>query len=113
MAEGVAATLGHVASSGGTNVHGDMVSPNAVEAMAEIGIDISENVPKRAEIFDAGDFDRVISMGCGAKCPTIPIDEDWEVDDPYNEDLDTFRETLMQIRRLVSAIPLQVQISEK
>ena len=113
MAEGVAATLGHVAASGGTDAHGDTVSPNAVEAMAEIGIDISENIPKQVDGFNAGDFDRVISMGCGAKCPTIPIDEDWNISDPYQGDLDTFRETLMQIRCLVSGIPLQVPSGEE
>ena len=48
----------------------------------------------------------IISMGCGVSCPNIPIDEDWELEDPVGQDLDLFRSTrdeiLLRIMRLVS-----------
>ena len=106
MAEGVARTLGHRAASAGISVNEDTISENAVEALAEIGIDISEHLPKSIDDFDAADFDRVISMGCGASSPTIPIDEDWGIEDPHLQGLDEFRARRDEIRRLVSAIPL-------
>jgi len=72
-----------VAWSGGSEP-GPEVNPAAVEAMAEVGIDIAGAVPKRwtEEIVRAADV--VITMGCGDACPVLPGRryEDWELADP-------------------------------
>ena len=72
-----------VAWSGGSEP-GPEVNPAAVEAMAEVGIDIAGALPKRwtDEIVRAADV--VVTMGCGDACPVFPGKryEDWELGDP-------------------------------
>lgn len=97
MAEGIARSLGHEAASAGTHP-ARLVSPNAVIACAEIGIDISNQQPKSVDNFSADDWDAVISMGCGVSCPAMKIDEDWELDDPVGQSIEVFRETRDAIR---------------
>ena len=97
MAEGIARSLGHEAASAGTHP-ATVVSPNAVLVCAEIGIDISNQQPKSVDNFSADDWDAVISMGCGVSCPAMKIDEDWELDDPYGQSIEVFRETRDAIR---------------
>ena len=81
----------HVRSAGSTPI--ETVNPNAVEAMKEIGIDLSEEFPKPLtnEFVQAADV--VITMGCGDACPIFPGKkyEDWVLDDPAEQDLDTVR----------------------
>ncbi|MGH2722143.1 MAG: arsenate reductase ArsC [Actinomycetota bacterium] len=81
-----------VAWSGGTEP-GSEVNPLAVEAMAEIGVDISEEFPKpwTDEIVRAADV--VVSMGCGDACPIFPGKryEDWPLDDPSGQSLHAVR----------------------
>ena len=71
----------------------DEVNPLVVEAMAEVGVDLSEAFPKPLtdEVVEAADA--VITMGCGDACPIYPGTryEDWEVDDPAEADLDGVR----------------------
>ncbi len=70
------------------------VKPNAVKVMEEVGIDISNQVPKLLkEIPD--ELDILITMGCGVKCPYIPckMREDWDLDDPDSQPIEFFRET--------------------
>jgi arsenate reductase len=89
---------------------GDRVNPNAVAAMAELGIDISGAVPKRltAEMIEEADI--VVTMGCGENvCPVVPKEVlDWELEDPSGKPLQEVREIRDQIRerveRLVEAI---------
>jgi arsenate reductase len=100
MAEGIARSLGHEAASAGTHP-ATVVSPNAVLVCAEIGIDISNQKPKYVDNFSADDWDAVISMGCGVSCPAMKIDEDWELDDPYKQSIEVFRETRDSIRDLI------------
>jgi protein-tyrosine-phosphatase len=75
------------------------VNPAAVEAMAEIGIDITREFPKpwTAEFLDAADV--VVTMGCGESCPLVPGKhyEDWELDDPTGKTLDEIRAIRDQI----------------
>jgi arsenate reductase len=81
----------HVRSAGSSP--GDDVNPAVVEAMTEIGVDMSEEFPKPLtdEVVRAADV--VITMGCGDACPIYPgkLYEDWELDDPAEQDLDTVR----------------------
>lgn len=81
----------HVRSAGSTPI--ESVNPNAVEAMKEIGVDLSEEFPKPLTDEFVRAADVVITMGCGDACPIFPGKkyEDWVLDDPADQDLDTVR----------------------
>ena len=88
-----------VAWSGGSEP-GLEVNPAAVEAMAEVGIDITNEFPKpwTEEIVRAADV--VITMGCGDACPLYPGKryEDWELEDPAGLDVAAVRPIRDEIR---------------
>ena len=71
----------------------EQINPAVVEAMRELGIDMSEEFPKPLtdEVVRAADV--VITMGCGDACPIYPGKkyEDWQLDDPAGQDLETVR----------------------
>ena len=71
----------------------------AVEAMAEMGIDISENTPMRFNESLMEEVDVVITMGCGDTCPVLPGKNylDWQLDDPADQKIETVREIRDQI----------------
>lgn len=73
----------HSASSAGTTP-ADRVHPVVVEAMREIGIDLSSSRPRRLTKELADDADVVVTMGCGDACPYIPGKRyiDWDLPDP-------------------------------
>ena len=91
-----------VAWSGGSEP-ADQVNPSAVAAMAEVGIDIAQEFPKRwtDEIVRAADV--VVTMGCGDACPFYPGKryEDWELEDPAGRSLDAVRPIRDEIGRRV------------
>jgi arsenate reductase len=72
---------------------GKTVNPNAIEAMAEVGIDIGQEFPKPLTDDGVRGADVVITMGCGDECPFYPGKryEDWELEDPAGKDLATVR----------------------
>jgi arsenate reductase len=82
----------------------DRLNPAVVEAMAELGVDMSQEYPKPLtdEVVRAADV--VITMGCGDACPIYPSKryEDWELEDPAGKDLDT-------VRRIRDGIDTRVQ----
>ncbi|WP_305091637.1 arsenate reductase ArsC [Prescottella sp. R16] len=84
----------------------DQVNPAAVEAMAEIGIDISTQSPKilTADAVQASDV--VITMGCGDTCPVFPGKSyrDWTLDDPAGQGVDAVRPIRDEIRVRVEAL---------
>jgi protein-tyrosine-phosphatase len=84
----------------------DEINPVAVEAMGEVGIDLARELPKplRDEAVRAADV--VITMGCGDACPIYPGKryEDWQLDDPAGQDLETVREIRDEIQRRVEAL---------
>jgi arsenate reductase len=92
----------NVRSAGSTPA--DEINPAAVEAMSEIGVDMSEEYPKPLtdEVVRAADV--VITMGCGDACPIYPGKryEDWELDDPADQDVET-------VRRIRDSIDARVQ----
>ncbi len=94
-----------VAWSGGSEP-GKEVNPSAVMAMAEVGIDIAQEFPKpwTDEIVRAADV--VITMGCGDACPLFPGKryEDWDLDDPAGQDIDTVRPIRDEIEQRVRAL---------
>jgi arsenate reductase len=81
----------HVRSAG--SAPGEQINPAVVEAMAELGVDMSEEFPKPLtdEVVRAADV--VITMGCGDACPIYPGKkyEDWQLDDPEGQSLETVR----------------------
>jgi protein-tyrosine-phosphatase len=98
----------HVRSAG--SAPGERINPAAVEAMEEIGVDMSEEFPKPLtdEVVRAADV--VITMGCGDACPIYPGKryEDWELDDPAGQDLETVRrirdEIDARVRQLIGEL---------
>jgi arsenate reductase (thioredoxin) len=81
----------HVRSAG--SAPGEQINPAVIEAMAELGVDMSEEFPKPLtdEVVRAADV--VITMGCGDACPIYPGKryEDWKLDDPAGQDVETVR----------------------
>jgi arsenate reductase len=79
--------------SGGSNA-GASVNPAAVDAMAEVGIDISTQQPRGWTDDDLGSADVIVTMGCGDACPIFPGKryEDWELPDPAGQPLELVRE---------------------
>jgi protein-tyrosine-phosphatase len=93
----------HVRSAG--SIPADQINPAVVEAMQEIGVDMAQEFPKPLtdEVVRAADV--VITMGCGDACPIYPGKkyEDWELDDPAGQDLET-------VRRIRDEIDARVQL---
>jgi protein-tyrosine-phosphatase len=71
----------------------DSINPVAVEAMAEVGIDISNNSPKILTPEAVQQSDAVITMGCGDACPFYPGKryEDWVLEDPAGQGIESVR----------------------
>jgi protein-tyrosine-phosphatase len=94
-----------VAWSGGSEP-GIEVNPAAIEAMREVGIDITGEYPKpwTEEIVQAADV--VVTMGCGDACPLYPGKryEDWELDDPAGQDVASVRPIRDEIETRVRAL---------
>jgi arsenate reductase len=72
---------------------GDRVNPAAVEAMAEVGIDIADQQPRVLTTEGIGASDVVITMGCGDACPVFPGKRylDWELEDPAGKGVESVR----------------------
>lgn len=97
MAEALAHLVGPdilAAASAGSRPSGS-VNPLAIEAMRELGYDLSTHRSKSLTETPAGKYDYVITMGCGDECPFIPAEfhEDWNIPDPKGKPLSAFRET--------------------
>jgi arsenate reductase (thioredoxin) len=84
----------------------DQVNPAAVQAMAEVGIDIAAEKPKILTDQAVRESDVVITMGCGDTCPFYPGKryEDWVLDDPASKDVAAVRPIRDEIRRRVEAL---------
>jgi arsenate reductase (thioredoxin) len=84
----------------------DQVNPAAVQAMAEVGIDIAAEKPKILTDQAVRESDVVITMGCGDTCPFYPGKryEDWVLDDPAGKDVAAVRPIRDDIRRRVEAL---------
>jgi arsenate reductase (thioredoxin) len=84
----------------------EVINPAVVEAMDEVGVDMSNEFPKPLtdEVVRAADV--VITMGCGDACPVYPGKryEDWALDDPAGQDLETVRRIRDEIDRRVETL---------
>ncbi len=81
----------------------DRINPAAVAAMREVGIDITDQTPKRLEYATAESSDVIITMGCGDACPVFPGKryEDWKLDDPAGLGVEAVRPIRDEIGRRV------------
>ena len=84
----------------------DSINPIAVEAMQEVGIDISNNVPKVLTPEAVQESDAVVTMGCGDACPFYPGKryEDWVLDDPAGQGIESVRVIRDDIKRRVEQL---------
>lgn len=88
----------------------DQVNPSAIEAMAEEGIDIANNVPKVLSDETVKDSDYVITMGCGDACPFFPGKTylDWPLNDPAGKGVEEVRPIRDEIRAKVVALIAEI-----
>jgi arsenate reductase len=95
----------HETRSAGTTP-AERVHPGVVAAMAELGIDLGDRVPRELSQADAEWADVVVTMGCGDECPYIPGKRylDWDLPDPKGQPLEQVRRTREEIERRVGAL---------
>jgi len=84
----------------------DSINPIAIEAMAEVGIDIANNVPKILTPEAVQASDAVVTMGCGDACPFYPGKryEDWVLDDPAGQGIESVRIIRDDIKKRVETL---------
>jgi arsenate reductase len=84
----------------------EKVNPAAVEAMAELGIDMSAEIPKVLTTEAVKESDVVITMGCGDECPYFPGKryEDWVLEDPAGQGVDAVRPIRDEIKGRIEAL---------
>ena len=98
----------HVRSAG--SAPGDDINAAVIEAMAEVGVDLSAEFPKPVSDEFVRAADLVVTMGCGDACPIYPGKryEDWELEDPEGKDLATVRrirdEIAYRVRTLLAEL---------
>ena len=92
----------HVRSAGSDP--GEQINPAVVQAMRELGVDMSREFPKPLTDEGVRSADVVITMGCGDACPVYPGKryENWELEDPAGKDVET-------VRRIRDEIDARVQ----
>jgi arsenate reductase len=88
------------------SIPAEQVNPAAVEAMAEVGIDISDQRPKILSGDAVESSDVVVTMGCGDACPIFPGTRylDWPLDDPAGKGVEAVRPIRDEIERRVRAL---------
>jgi arsenate reductase len=95
----------HQAESAGTTP-GDRIHPEVVDAMRELGVDVSDRVPKKLDHDAAQRADVVVTMGCGDECPYIPGKRylDWDLPDPKGRPIEEVRAIRDEIAGRVDAL---------
>ena len=77
----------------------DKVNPVAIEAMHEVGIDISRNKPKVLTLEMMEGIDKAITMGCEATCPVTTVEtDDWRLEDPKDKPIEEVRKIRDEIK---------------
>jgi arsenate reductase len=92
---------------------GDQLNPVAVEAMREVGIDLTGTVPQLLEYDTAKTSDVIVTMGCGDACPIFPGKryEDWELTDPAGQPIEVVRQVRDDIRARVEKLLVELPTS--
>jgi protein-tyrosine-phosphatase len=110
-----AAWLTHLAEgrvevrSAGSNP-GAAVNPAAVEAMREVGIDISAEIPKMLTVDTVKESDVCITMGCGDTCPVFPGKRylDWDLEDPAGRGVEAVRPIRDEIKKRIEGLIAEI-----
>jgi len=91
----------------------DHVHPVVVDAMREVGIDLSHGRPRKLTAELAQNAEMLITMGCGDECPYVPglRRDDWPLPDPKGQGIESVRQTRDEIRRRVLQLLEQEQLS--
>jgi len=99
----------HRGISGGSNP-ASQVNPVAVEAMLEVGIDISGKRPKKLDKEMVLQADLAITMGCGEDaCPVVPNElRDWDLEDPHGKTIEAVRAIRDEIKRRVKSLLIEL-----
>jgi arsenate reductase len=94
---------------------GDQVNPAAVQAMTEVGIDISDQRPKVLTTDAVEASDVVITMGCGDACPVFPGKRylDWPLDDPAGQGVAAVRPIRDEIERRIRGLLDELGVSAR
>jgi arsenate reductase (thioredoxin) len=92
----------------------EQINPVAVEAMREVGIDITTEAPKLLTVDAVRDADVVITMGCGDTCPILPGRRyaTWDLTDPAGQTLDLVRQVRDDIRGHVQSLIAQLRATQ-
>ena len=96
------------AQSAGSRPSGQ-INPKAVRFMAELGYDLGRHASKSLDEIE-GEFDAVVTMGCGDSCPWVPARrrEDWNLPDPKHMDDESYRavrdEIGVRVKRLLESL---------
>ncbi|WP_456549880.1 arsenate reductase ArsC [Blastococcus sp. SYSU D00813] len=95
------------------SVPADRVNPAAVEAMAEVGIDITDQAPKVLTTGAVEASDVVITMGCGDACPVFPGKRylDWALEDPAGKGVESVRPIRDEIESRVRSLLAELQVT--
>ncbi|MFD7962701.1 arsenate reductase ArsC [Streptomyces zaomyceticus] len=97
------------------SIPGDQVNPAAVEAMAEVGVEISDQKPKvlTTEAVQASDY--VITMGCGDACPVFPGKKylDWALEDPAGQGVEAVRPIRDEIKVLIEGLIAEIDAKQE
>jgi protein-tyrosine-phosphatase len=82
------------------------VNPKAVEAMREVGYDLTAHRSKGLDAFDGQEFDAAVTMGCGDECPLVLAKRrfDWQIPDPKEMPPEQFREVRILIEQKVKEL---------
>jgi len=108
----MAEAFGHLYAPPGVDVYSagskpsGKVNPKAVEAMKELGYDMSAHRSKGLDDLPATEFDVAVTMGCGDSCPNLRTKKrmDWQIPDPKILSADDYREVRNLIGRMVKAL---------
>ena len=99
-------SMGRIQVRSAGSAPADQINPVAVQAVREWGIDIAQLVPKKLDPDVVECSDVVITMGCGDACPVFPgvRYEDWVLEDPAGQTIETVRQVRNQIDRRVRTL---------
>jgi arsenate reductase len=91
----------------------DQINPTAIEAMREVGIDITGAIPQLLDYDAARTSDVIVTMGCGDACPIFPGKryEDWQLADPAAQPIEVVRAVRDDIRTRVEKLVAELQTS--
>ena len=90
----------------------DRINPVAVEAMREVGIDITTQTPRKLDYATAESSDVLVSMGCGDACPVFPGKRylDWDLDDPAGQGIESVRRIRDDIKGRVEKLVSELNL---